>query len=137
MGENYKTYYSTLKKDKAKLNRAIVQHRVNNQGKKKRQLDAQAFRLTQTKGKTKVHRRIAKRRKFTFDAFKDHYEQKKNGGLSESQCRDRWSKGTSDVKPADHKGTVQGVKGHPRWRFDLTGSESQSESLDYDGCRVC
>eukprot|EP00974_Lingulodinium_polyedra_P066846 6469208-Lingulodinium_polyedra.AAC.1 len=50
---HYKSVLASLKKDPAKYKRSVLQHRMNNQGKKKRSLAREVGRMTQTTG----HRR--------------------------------------------------------------------------------
>ena len=125
----YKMYWANLRKDKAKLRRSIVQHRVNNKNKKKRTLNAEVSQLRQHNRKRHTHRRIRKTKKFTWFSFKAHFQKEENGGFNELQCREEWHKVT--LQPhCDEKGIVNGVHSHERWRVELDSDTPESEDAN-------
>ena len=128
-GKAYKANYTALKKeDKGKrLNTLIYNHRLNNDGKSKRELTVDAESLVKTKTKTKSRRSRNIYEHLTFEGFKEHMEKPKNGGYDASAIQNMWMGLQASQKPCDSKGVVRGVGGHKRYRIKV-GSESESAS---------
>ena len=114
-----------------KLRTLILNHRLSNQGKMKRELTVDLESITKIKKKVKSKRRRNIYAKQTFEAFKAHFEKPENGGYDTSSLLTMWQDLTNDKKPVDSKGVVKGVGGHKRYRVKVASvSESASESAE-------